>query len=133
MTSAQQPLVLVVDDEEPIRKIERRMLERGGYRVIEAPGGVEGVEMLKDGKAVDLLIADLDMPVLGGEEMVRQIRAARPDLKVLYVTAHINRLFDARQTLWVGEAFLDKPFTEKGTPRSGGVAALWRGGAYAIG
>jgi two-component system cell cycle sensor histidine kinase/response regulator CckA len=114
MTSHHQPLVLVVDDEEPIRQMERRILEKSGYRVIDAPGGVEAVAVLKDGKALDLLIADLDMPELGGEEMVRQIRAARPDLKVLYVTAHIDRLLDVRQMLWEGEAFLDKPFTAKG-------------------
>jgi FixJ family two-component response regulator len=54
------------------------------------------------------------MPDLGGEEMVRQIRAARPDLKVLYVTAHIDRLLDVRKMLWEGEAFLDKPFTAQG-------------------
>lgn len=114
MTSVQSPLVLVVDDEAPIRQMERRILEKAGYRVIEAPGGVEGVAILNDGKSLDLLIADLDMPELGGDEMVRQIRAARPDLKVLYVTAHIDRLLDVRKTLWEGEAFLDKPFTAKG-------------------
>ena len=114
MTKSQPPLVLVVDDEPPIREMERRILEKRGYRVIEAPGGAEGVAMLKDGKAVDLLIADLDMPEIPGEEMVRQIRTARPDLKVLYVTAHIDRLLDVRATLWEGEAFLDKPFTTKG-------------------
>jgi two-component system cell cycle sensor histidine kinase/response regulator CckA len=114
MKPVEPPLVLVVDDEEPIRQIERRVLEKGGYRVIEAPDGSQGVAMLKDGRTLDLLIADLDMPALGGEEMVRQIRAARPDLKVLYVTAHIDRLFDVRHTMWEGEAFLDKPFTAQG-------------------
>jgi two-component system cell cycle sensor histidine kinase/response regulator CckA len=114
MSTSQSPLVLVVDDEPPIREMERRILEKRGYRVIEAPGGAEGVAILKDGKPIDLLIADLDMPDLPGEEMVRQIRGARPDLKVLYVTAHIDRLLDVRATLWEGEAFLDKPFTSKG-------------------
>jgi two-component system cell cycle sensor histidine kinase/response regulator CckA len=114
MSTTQTPLVLVVDDEPPIREMERRILEKRGYRVIEAPGGAEGVAILKDGKPIDLLIADLDMPEIPGEEMVRQIRAARPDLKVLYVTAHIDRLLDVRATLWEGEAFLDKPFTSKG-------------------
>jgi two-component system cell cycle sensor histidine kinase/response regulator CckA len=114
MEKSQPPLVLVVDDEAPIREMERRILEKRGYRVIEAPGGAEGVAMLKDGKPIDLLIADLDMPEIPGEEMVRQIRGARPDLKVLYVTAHIDRLLDVRATLWEGEAFLDKPFTIKG-------------------
>jgi two-component system cell cycle sensor histidine kinase/response regulator CckA len=114
MSVSQTPLVLVVDDEPPIREMERRILEKRGYRVLEAPGGAEGVAMVQDGKSIDLLIADLDMPEIPGEEMVRQIRAARPDLKVLYVTAHIDRLLDVRATLWEGEAFLDKPFTSKG-------------------
>jgi two-component system cell cycle sensor histidine kinase/response regulator CckA len=114
MSTTQTPVVLVVDDEPPIREMERRILEKRGYRVIEAPGGAEGVAILKDGKPIDLLIADLDMPEIPGEEMVRQIRGARPDLKVLYVTAHIDRLLDVRATLWEGEAFLDKPFTSKG-------------------
>ncbi len=47
------------------------------------------------------------MPDMDGAEMVRRIRAARPDLKVLYVTAHIDMLMDARP-LWEGEAFLEK-------------------------
>jgi len=46
VTNRHQPLVLVVDDEEPIRQIERRILESCGYRVIEAPGGLEGVGMI---------------------------------------------------------------------------------------
>ena len=114
MTASQSPLVLVVDDEEPIRQMERRILEKDGYRIIEAGCGADGIAMLKDGKAIELLIADLDMPEMGGEEMVRRIRTARPDLKVLYVTAHIDKLLDVRQMLWEGEAFLDKPFTAKG-------------------
>ena len=97
MTGSQSPLVLVVDDEEPIRQMERRILEKDGYRVIEAGNGADGVAMLKDGKTIELLIADLDMPEMGGEEMVRRIRTARPDLKVLYVTAHIDKLLDVRQ------------------------------------
>jgi two-component system cell cycle sensor histidine kinase/response regulator CckA len=107
-------LVLVVDDEAPIREVQRRILEAEGYRVIEASGGAEGFAMLQDGKSLDLLIADLDMPDVGGEEMVRRIRALRPDLKVLYVTGYIDRLMDVRQVLWEGEAFLDKPFTAQG-------------------
>jgi DNA-binding NtrC family response regulator len=91
-------IVLVVDDEPLIRQIERRTLElEDRYSVLEAEGG-----------------ADLEMPDVPGEEMVRQIRSARPDLKVLYVTGHIDRLLNVRSTLWEGEAFLDKPFTSQG-------------------
>jgi len=113
MNTVQSPLVLLVDDEPPIRQIERRILEKAGYRIIEASSAAEAFATLKDEQPIDLLIADLDMPELSGDEMVRQIRAARPDLKVLYVTGHIDRLMDTRP-LWDGEAFLDKPFSVNG-------------------
>jgi two-component system cell cycle sensor histidine kinase/response regulator CckA len=106
--------VLVVDDEAPVRQMERRILEKDGYQIVEAAGGAEAIALIEKGQALDLLIADLDMPELAGEEMVRRIRATRPDLKVLYVTGNIDRLLDVRQTLWAGEAFLDKPFTVDG-------------------
>src|SRR5258708_55266 len=106
--------IAVVDDEPAIRDMERRILERAGYRVVEAAGGREGIALLQDHWPIDLLIADLDMPETPGEEMVRQIRAARADLKVLYVTGNIDRLFAIRSMLWDGEAFLDKPFTAMG-------------------
>ena len=112
--SPRAPLtVLVVDDEAPIREIERRILESDGYQVIEASDGLAAIALLAQGAVLDLLIADLDMPEIGGDEMVRRIRATRPDLKVLYVTGHIDRLMDARP-LWEGEAFLDKPFSPAG-------------------
>ena len=106
-------LVLVVDDEAPIRQMERRILELHGFRVAEASNGLEALRMLDDGMALDLLIADLDMPELSGEEMVRRIHISRHDLKVLYVTGNIDRLLDKR-LLRDGEAFLDKPFTADG-------------------
>jgi len=100
MPNTDHPLVLVLDDEAPIREIERRILEKAGYRVIEAAGGVEALAVLEGTQSLDLLIADLEMPELAGEEVVRRIRVARPDLKVLYVTGHIDRLLDARSTLY---------------------------------
>jgi two-component system cell cycle sensor histidine kinase/response regulator CckA len=107
------PTVLVVDDEPLIRQISRRTLEAHGYLVTEAANGPAAIELLSHGTPLDLLIADLDMPELTGDEMVRRIRAARPDLKVLYVTGHIDLLMDARP-LWDGEAFLEKPFNAVG-------------------
>ena len=111
MIDKKQPTVLVVDDEPTIRQMARRILERDGYHIIEAVNGAEGVKLLAQGTPIDLLMADLEMPELVGEEMARQCRAARPDLKVLYVSGVIDRLLDQRPTLWEGEAFLDKPFT----------------------
>jgi CheY-like chemotaxis protein len=105
--------ILLVDDEPAIRELQRRALEAEGYVVTEAASGLEGIAALDQPAHIDLLLADLDMPGLGGDEMVRQIRTKRPDLPVLYVTGHIDRLMDARP-LWEGEAFLEKPFSLEG-------------------
>ena len=105
--------MLIVDDEEPIRQLERRILESGGYQVLEAARAVDAFALLQDAVRVDLLIADLLMPDIGGEEMARRIRRDHPEIKVLYVTGHIDELMDERSTLWEGEAFLEKPFSAK--------------------
>jgi two-component system, cell cycle sensor histidine kinase and response regulator CckA len=111
MVISRAPIVLIADDESVVRDIARRILEDAGYRVLEASDGVEAVQVLKDGAQIDLLIADLKMPNLDGEEMVRQCRVLDPDLRVLYVSAVIDRLFDERPVLWEGEAYLQKPFS----------------------
>jgi CheY-like chemotaxis protein len=102
--------VLVVDDEEGVRMVARRILESAGYAVIEAVNGADGLKTIEANTPVDLLMADLDMPVMRGEDMAVRIRALRPHLKCLYVTAHIDALMDERPLLWDGEAFLEKPF-----------------------
>jgi len=121
--------VATIEDLKGIAELVRDVLEPEGWEVrtardgmvaklgacLEAlAGGVEALTVLEGTQDLDLLIADLEMPELAGEEVVRRIRVARPDLKVLYVTGHIDRLLDARSTLWEGEAFLDKPFTPRG-------------------
>jgi CheY-like chemotaxis protein len=136
--------VLVVDDEPGVRALARRILEGGGYGVLEAGNGVEALEVMASAARVDFLIADLDMPVMRGEEMAKKIRALRPDLRVLYVTAHSEVLFKERPELIEGEAFLDKPFTVRGLleavsllkvgfineppppPQATGLARLWQ-------
>ena len=112
-TQQVSPTILVVDDEAPIRTLARRILEGDGYRVLEAGNGVEALSVLSQSPAVNLLMADLAMPELGGDELVCKIRCAFPELKVLYVTGHIDTLMDAR-ALWEDEAFLEKPFTAVG-------------------
>lgn len=107
-------VVLVADDEPGVRALARRILEGGGYGVIEAGNGVEALAVMESKQRVDFLIADLDMPVMRGEEMAKKIRTLRPDMRVLYVTAHSELLFKERPELIDGEAFLDKPFTMRG-------------------
>lgn len=108
------PTVLVVEDDAPTRAIVRRVLEHEGYHVSEASNGTEGIAWLEAGSPLDLLIADLDMPVMRGEVMTERVREMRPDLKILYLTGNIDSLMDDRPVLWPGEAFLEKPFSKIG-------------------
>jgi two-component system, cell cycle sensor histidine kinase and response regulator CckA len=112
MAIEQSPaVILVVDDEAPIRHAARRILQSDGYRILEAESGSTALDLLEDNQRVDLLMADLNMPMMTGDEMARRFQRARPDLKVLYVTGHIDALMDERPMLWEHEAFLEKPFT----------------------
>jgi CheY-like chemotaxis protein len=114
MTDARDPVILVVDDEDLIRAAERRILESDGYRVVDADSGPAALALMADGRHVDLLVADLEMPDLKGHEMAKQLHLLLPDLRVLYVTGHIDMLMNDRPVLWEGEAFLEKPFTING-------------------
>jgi CheY-like chemotaxis protein len=106
-------VLMVVDDEPQVLDVERHILEGAGYQVLHTTSALDAIARLAEGSPLDLLIADLDMPELGGDEMVRRIRATRPDLKVLFVTGHADLLMETPR-LWQGEAFLEKPFTEEG-------------------
>ena len=109
------PTVLVVDDEEHIRTLVRRILERDGYQVSEAATGAEALALLGAGRPTpDLLMSDVHMPELGGVEMVEQIRLTKPGLKVLYVSGYVDTLMRDRPALPDGEAYLDKPFSAAG-------------------
>ena len=123
------PLVLVVDDEPPIRALQTRILAQNGFRVMEAANGIEALALLEKGLDVDVLIADLEMPELPGEEMVRRVQATRGDLKVLYVSGVIDRLLDKR-LLRTGEAFLEKPFTADGLVQA--VSLLLTGSIHGV-
>ena len=109
-----KPLVMVVDDEECVRKLCRRALEGVGFRVIEARDGEEALGLIDEATSLDLLCADMNMPGLAGDEMAQRFLLMQPDLKVLYVSGYVDSLFEQRQTLWDGEAFLAKPFTSNG-------------------
>jgi two-component system cell cycle sensor histidine kinase/response regulator CckA len=115
MTPAKKavPVLMLVDDEPQVLDVERHILEGAGYQVLQTTSALAAIARLAEGLPLDLLIADLDMPELGGDEMVRRIRVTRPDLKVLFVTGHADLLMETPR-LWQGEAFLEKPFTEEG-------------------
>jgi two-component system, cell cycle sensor histidine kinase and response regulator CckA len=118
-TTRRQPLppgpvrVLIVDDEEPVRRFVERVMAHGRYQTMTAPGGDEAIEIATKHGPFDLLLTDLLMPKMNGDELARQLRQQQPSLKVLYLTGYSDRLFREKVNLWEGEAFLDKPCTVK--------------------
>jgi CheY-like chemotaxis protein len=108
-----RPHVIVVDDEAPVRSLVRRMLEPAGYVVEEARDPQEACAMAEKIPHLDLLVSDFQMPELTGGEVARRIRIAKPNVRVLFITGYADHLFDERQALWDGEAFLEKPFSRR--------------------
>ena len=106
--------ILAVDDEPGVLALVRRCLDDERVTVLEATSGQEALEEIPKNAPLDLLITDMRMPEMEGDELARQVRALDPDLKVLYLTSHADRLFGVKPQLWAEEAYLDKPFTREG-------------------
>ncbi len=103
-------LVLLVEDEEPVRRLAARALKRQGFDVLEAGSGVEALEVMRevDGK-VDLVVSDIVMPEMDGPTLLKELRKQQPDMKLIFISGYAE---DALQTLNPEEEFefLPKPF-----------------------
>ena len=106
--------VLVVDDEDLVRKFVERVLREAGYKTATASDGPEALEAAATLETFDILVTDVMMPQMTGDELARRIRISAPSIKVLYLTGFSDRLFKEKVTLWADEAFLDKPCSVKG-------------------
>ncbi|MCC6928227.1 MAG: response regulator [Gemmatimonadaceae bacterium] len=106
--------VLVVDDEEVVRRIAARTLRREGYRVSEAAGADEALALVsRDPSVADLLVTDVLMPGLSGVELASCMVAARPDVRILFSSGASALDASDASRLPRGAAFLPKPFTPK--------------------
>lgn len=115
MTQPISPYVaLIVDDEEPVRRFVDRALREAGYKTVTASGGAEAISAVAAAGGFDILVTDLMMPEMTGDELARRLRLQEPSLKVLYLTGFSDRLFTEKATLWQDEAFLEKPCTLRG-------------------
>jgi CheY-like chemotaxis protein len=84
----QGEVILLVEDEERLRKVGRRALESLGYRVLTAANGREALEMYEVESGVDLVVTDVVMPEMGGKELMRDLRKVAPQIKVLGITGY---------------------------------------------
>jgi CheY-like chemotaxis protein len=115
--SAAQPskstTVLVVEDEDAIRASIRRLLQREGYTVLEAPDGAKALELLED-QATDqvaLVLTDLRMPVMDGRQLAAALARRRPSLPIIFMSGFTAQLMELR-LVSPHLAFLAKPFRD---------------------
>jgi two-component system cell cycle sensor histidine kinase/response regulator CckA len=102
--------VLLVEDEEPVRRVLRMMLERSGLRVIESASPIEACAVFEDDAArVDILVTDVIMPEMNGPTMAKRFLSRRPDLPVLFISGHSNVSPDLLTPDNPRIAFLPKP------------------------
>ena len=101
--------VLVVDDEQSLRKVLAATLQREGYEVTVCANGEEALEAL-DRDGADVVVTDLVMPKMDGLALLRRVVAAHPDVPVIVITAH-GRIDKAVEAMKSGAFdFLAKPF-----------------------
>jgi two-component system cell cycle sensor histidine kinase/response regulator CckA len=124
-TLPRQMSALIVDDEPSVQRFVERVLSEAGYATTVAGDGPEALEVASRMEEFDILVTDVMMPQMTGDELARRLRAQRPALKVLYLTGFSDRLFKEKVTLWADEAFLDKPCSVKGLQQA--VALLMFG------
>jgi CheY-like chemotaxis protein len=108
----QSGAVLVIDDEEVVRRTAKTTLERGGYDAIVAESGTEGVQLFQAlSSKISAVLLDLTMPGIGGEETLRRIQAIRPEARVI-LSSGFNEVEVIRKFTGKGLAgFLQKPYT----------------------
>jgi len=104
--------VLLVEDEEAVRRLTHAVLRRNGYEVLTAGDGEEALRTLQQHQGtIHLLLTDVVLPRMGGREIALQVSRLRPEIKVLFTSGYSGRAFAENGTLEPGMAFLPKPFT----------------------
>ncbi|HEY0729182.1 MAG TPA: ATP-binding protein [Pyrinomonadaceae bacterium] len=106
--------ILLVEDADWVRKLARQLLERAGYRVVEASGAEEAIRIIEtstNGTKIDLVLTDVIMPGMSGNDMSKHLLAQRPDLPVLYMSGYTDDAIVQHGVLEPGINFIQKPFS----------------------
>lgn len=112
LESTGSELILLVEDEESVRRAASATLRRHGYEVLEANGAQQALSLTKDVKGeIALLLTDMAMPGTNGLELANTIRGDYPNVRVLCMSGYSHDIFQRRDS---AHAFLQKPFTGRG-------------------
>jgi two-component system, cell cycle sensor histidine kinase and response regulator CckA len=100
--------ILVVDDNDVILNVVAQLLQRANFQVLSAGSGVDAIELAKETKGrIDLLLSDVDMPLMSGPDLGLELKKTRPDLRVMLMSGGQNGNL---LVLNYGWAFIQKPF-----------------------
>jgi len=103
--------VLVVEDEEPLRRAVSRMLAKSGYEVTEAANGTDAIELLRDQTGrIDCLLLDLTIPGSDSREVLAEAIRTRPDIKIILTSAYGEQIVGAKLSAPQICGFVRKPF-----------------------
>jgi PAS domain S-box-containing protein len=104
--------ILLVEDEDLVRRMSKQILETCGYKVIEATDGTEALAMcMRPEHEFDLLVTDVVMPKMSGRQLVQNLETVRPDLRVLFMSGYTDDSIVRHGVIESGENFIQKPFT----------------------
>jgi len=110
--------ILVVDDEEHIRTLTRKTLERHGYTAIEARHGAEAVALYAQHRDIAVVLTDMAMPVMDGLATITALKAIQPDVRIVASSGHSTRDSHERAIDAGVAAFIDKPYTVEALVRT---------------
>jgi len=103
--------ILIIDDEEYVRRLASHLMKTLGYRVFVAEDGRQGVEIFREhGKEIDLVVLDLTMPRMGGMETFRALKAMKPDIKVILSSGYTQDSRTEKIMSAGARAFVQKPY-----------------------
>jgi CheY-like chemotaxis protein len=111
VASAENTKLLIVDDNEGVRHLVSRWLERAGFVVREAKDGAEAIEKVKEDQPA-IILADIRMPKIDGIELARIIKSDYPDIKIILMTAYSSPQTIAQARREGVDDYLEKPFTK---------------------
>ncbi len=104
--------LLLVEDEEGVRELIHEWLAAHGYEMLVASDGPQALALVeRRDQPIDLLIADVVMPMMGGPALAKKLLARQPSLKVIFVSGYADEAIGDRRMLEEGASFLQKPFT----------------------
>jgi two-component system, cell cycle sensor histidine kinase and response regulator CckA len=103
--------ILLVEDDTSVRGYTRTLLSKGGYAVLDVPGGAEALEVLARKEcAVDLMLTDIIMPHMNGRELAQKVKETCPDIKLLYFSGYTDDAMIHHGISNNGMNFIQKPF-----------------------